>query len=98
MFGGFVVVSVETLEEALNWAELSPSASAGYTEVIPVLPIIRAYAPVCACIWRQACGKRRRTFPYWSDRCAACSISAATSRGWDSNTAWLAPLISTVVA
>ncbi|WP_436195120.1 YciI family protein [Paraburkholderia hospita] len=42
MIGGFVVVSVETLEEALNWAELSPSASAGYTEVIPVLPIIRA--------------------------------------------------------
>lgn len=42
LFGGFVVVRVETLEEALNWAELSPSASAGYTEVIPVLPITRA--------------------------------------------------------
>ncbi|AUT72516.1 hypothetical protein C2L64_30680 [Paraburkholderia hospita] len=42
MFGGFVVVGVETLEEALNSAELSPSPSAGYTEVIPVLPIIRA--------------------------------------------------------
>jgi hypothetical protein len=42
LFGGFVVINVETLEEALNWAELSPSSSAGYTEVIPVLPIIRA--------------------------------------------------------
>lgn len=42
LFGGFVVISVGTLEEALNWAELSPSASDGYTEVIPVLPIIRA--------------------------------------------------------
>ncbi|MGF6600375.1 hypothetical protein P3T23_005110 [Paraburkholderia sp. GAS448] len=40
--GGFVVISVGTLEEALNWAELSPSASDGYTEVIPVLPIIPA--------------------------------------------------------
>ncbi|WP_416365482.1 hypothetical protein [Paraburkholderia terrae] len=36
------MVRVETLEEALNWAELSPSASAGYTQVIPVLPITRA--------------------------------------------------------
>ncbi|WP_420852515.1 YciI family protein [Paraburkholderia terrae] len=42
LLGGFVVVRVETLEEALNWAELSPSASAGYTQVIPVLPITRA--------------------------------------------------------
>jgi hypothetical protein len=42
LFGGFVVINVETLEEALNWAERSPSSSAGYTEVIPVLPIIRA--------------------------------------------------------
>ncbi|BFG75676.1 hypothetical protein PTKU46_37090 [Paraburkholderia terrae] len=42
LFGGFVVVSVETLEKALNWADLSLSASAGYTEVIPVVPTIRA--------------------------------------------------------
>ncbi len=34
LFGGFVVINVETLEEALNWAELRPSSSAGYTEVI----------------------------------------------------------------
>jgi hypothetical protein len=27
LFGGFVVISVGTLKEALNWAELSPSAS-----------------------------------------------------------------------
>ncbi|MDW3682071.1 YciI family protein [Cupriavidus sp. CV2] len=42
LFGGYVVINVETREEALNWAERSPSSSAGYTEVIPVLPIIRA--------------------------------------------------------
>jgi len=36
------VINVETLAEALNWAELSPSSSAGFTEVIPVLPITRA--------------------------------------------------------
>ena len=42
LFGGFVVINVETLVEALNWAELSPSSSAGFTEVIPVLPIARA--------------------------------------------------------
>ena len=42
LFGGFVVISVGALEEALHWAELSSSASAGYTQVIPVLPIIRA--------------------------------------------------------
>ncbi|MGF6756639.1 YciI family protein [Paraburkholderia sp. GAS42] len=42
LFGGFVVINVETQAEALHWAELSPSSSAGYTEVIPVLPIIRA--------------------------------------------------------
>ncbi|MGF6776797.1 YciI family protein [Paraburkholderia sp. GAS334] len=42
LFGGFVAINVETQAEALHWAELSPSSSAGYTEVIPVLPIIRA--------------------------------------------------------
>lgn len=42
LFGGFVVIDVETQEQALHWAELSPSSSAGYTEVIPVLPSIRA--------------------------------------------------------
>jgi hypothetical protein len=42
LFGGFVVINVETLAEALNWAELSPRSSAGYTEVIPLLPITRA--------------------------------------------------------
>ena len=42
LFGGFVVINVETRAEALHWAELSPSSSAGFTEVIPVLPIARA--------------------------------------------------------
>ncbi|RDK07935.1 YciI family protein [Cupriavidus lacunae] len=42
LFGGYVVISVESLEVALHWAERSPSSSAGYTEVIPVVPTIRA--------------------------------------------------------
>ncbi|KAA1003587.1 hypothetical protein FVF58_35610 [Paraburkholderia panacisoli] len=42
LFGGFVVINVETQAEALHWAELNPNSSAGYTEVIPVLTIIHA--------------------------------------------------------
>ncbi len=42
LFGGYVVIDVETLEQALDWAERSPASSAGYTQVIPVLPAIRA--------------------------------------------------------
>jgi len=41
-FSGFVVINVETLEQALYWAELSPSASTGHTEVIPAVPSSRA--------------------------------------------------------
>jgi hypothetical protein len=36
--GGYVVIDVSTLEEALEWAARSPASSAGYTEVRPVLP------------------------------------------------------------
>jgi hypothetical protein len=39
LLGGYVVIEVDTLEDALKWAELSPSSLAGFTEVIPVLPI-----------------------------------------------------------
>lgn len=38
LFGGYVVIDVATLDEALKWAEQSPSSHAGHTEVIPVLP------------------------------------------------------------
>jgi hypothetical protein len=36
--GGYVVIDVPTLEEALEWAARSPASSAGSTEVRPVLP------------------------------------------------------------
>jgi hypothetical protein len=39
LLGGYVVIEVDTLEDALKWAELSPSSLTGCTEVFPVLPI-----------------------------------------------------------
>lgn len=39
--GGFMVIDVNTLEEALHWAGRSPASSAGYTEVIAVVPAAR---------------------------------------------------------
>lgn len=36
--GGYFIVEVASLEEALEWAARSPSASAGSVEVRPVLP------------------------------------------------------------
>lgn len=36
--GGYFVISVESLDEALEWAARSPSAAYGSVEVRPVLP------------------------------------------------------------
>lgn len=36
--GGYFVISVDSMEEALEWAARSPSATAGSVEVRPVLP------------------------------------------------------------
>lgn len=36
--GGYFVIEVETLDEALEWAARAPNSSAGGTEVRPVLP------------------------------------------------------------
>lgn len=36
--GGYVVVEVDTIDEALEWAARSPAATAGSVEVRPVLP------------------------------------------------------------
>ena len=36
--GGYFVVDVATLDEALEWAARAPCASAGSVEVRPVLP------------------------------------------------------------
>lgn len=36
--GGYFIVEVPSLDEALEWAARSPSAGAGHTEVRPVLP------------------------------------------------------------
>ena len=37
-FGGFYVIEVDGLDEALAWASRAPSSLAGSTEVRPVLP------------------------------------------------------------
>lgn len=37
LLGGYVVIEVPTLEDALQWAERSPSSALGCTEVWPVL-------------------------------------------------------------
>lgn len=36
--GGYFIIEVPSLDEALEWAARSPSASAGHAEVRPVLP------------------------------------------------------------
>ncbi len=36
--GGYFVIDVPSLDTALEWAARAPSASAGHTEVRPVLP------------------------------------------------------------
>ena len=36
--GGYFVIEVPSLDEALEWAARSPSSSAGSTEVRPVMP------------------------------------------------------------
>ncbi|MCU0330239.1 MAG: YciI family protein [Candidatus Kapabacteria bacterium] len=38
MFGGFVLIDVDTLDDALLWAARSPSLDGGAVEVRPVLP------------------------------------------------------------
>ena len=37
MLGGYIVIDVPSLDEALHWAERSPSSLVGCTEVRPVL-------------------------------------------------------------
>lgn len=37
LLGGYVVIEVATLDEALKWAERSPSSLVGTTEVWPVM-------------------------------------------------------------
>ena len=37
LLGGYVVVDVSSLDEALKWAERSPSSAVGSTEVWPVM-------------------------------------------------------------
>ena len=36
--GGFCVIDVDSLDKALEWAELAPCATAGSVEVRPLLP------------------------------------------------------------
>lgn len=36
--GGYFIIEVDSLDEALNWAARSPNASAGGTEIRPVMP------------------------------------------------------------
>lgn len=38
LVGGYVIIDVPTLDEALAWAERSPSSLSGSTEVRPVAP------------------------------------------------------------
>lgn len=42
LLGGYVVIDVPTLDDALDWAAQSPSAAAGATEVRAVMPGRRA--------------------------------------------------------
>jgi hypothetical protein len=37
LLGGYVIIDVMTLDEALRWAELSPSSKTGFTDVYPVM-------------------------------------------------------------
>ena len=38
LLGGYLIIDVPTLDDALLWAERSPSSLSGSTEVRPVLP------------------------------------------------------------
>ena len=38
MLGGYVIIDVANLDDALEWAARAPCASAGSVEVRPVLP------------------------------------------------------------
>nr|WP_295777474.1 YciI family protein [Rhodoferax sp.] len=40
--GGYFIIEVPSLDEALAWAERSPCAAAGSTEVRPVMPPMKA--------------------------------------------------------
>lgn len=37
LLGGYVIIDVASLDEALRWAELSPSSKTGATDVYPVM-------------------------------------------------------------
>jgi len=39
MLGGYLIIDVPSLDEALQWAARSPSSATGSTEVRPVLPM-----------------------------------------------------------
>lgn len=39
LLGGYLIIDVPSLEDALVWAERSPSSNSGSTEVRPVLPM-----------------------------------------------------------
>lgn len=39
LLGGFAIIDVSSLDEALQWAERSPSSAVGSTQVFPVIPI-----------------------------------------------------------
>ncbi|MBC8068122.1 MAG: hypothetical protein IAG13_07300 [Deltaproteobacteria bacterium] len=38
LLGGYLIIDVESLDDALQWAARSPSSTTGSTEVRPVLP------------------------------------------------------------
>lgn len=42
MLGGYIIIDVPSLDEALQWAARSPSSKTGSTEVRPVVPTNRA--------------------------------------------------------
>jgi hypothetical protein len=39
LLGGYLIIDVSTLDDALYWAERSPSSLSGSTEVRPILPM-----------------------------------------------------------
>jgi hypothetical protein len=39
LLGGYVIIDVSSLDEALKWAELSPSSTTGATDVYPLMPM-----------------------------------------------------------
>lgn len=42
LLGGYVIIDVPSLDEALRWAERSPSASTGATDVYPLMGMNQA--------------------------------------------------------